>query len=122
MIGLGSTIFSERAWEQVARRLRLSRRELEVVRGVFDGWTESAIAAGLRISARTVHTHVERLHRKLRVGHQVALVLRVLEEFLKLAGASGSGVQPICARRQTDCGDCSVVHDADKFWVACAVR
>jgi DNA-binding NarL/FixJ family response regulator len=103
MIGLGSTIFSERAWEQVARRLRLSRRELEVVRGVFDGWTESAIAAGLRISARTVHTHVERLHRKLRVGHQVALVLRVLEEFLKLAGASGSGVQPICARRTSGC-------------------
>jgi DNA-binding NarL/FixJ family response regulator len=95
----GSTIFSERAWVDVAHALRLSRRELDILRGMFDGLTESAIAAGLKISLRTVHTHVERLHRKLRVTHQVALVLRVVVEFLKLAGAPGSGVPPICARR-----------------------
>jgi hypothetical protein len=41
---------------------------------------------------------VERLHRKLHVTHQVALVLRVIVEFLKLAGASGSRVPSICAR------------------------
>ena len=83
----------------MARRLRLSRRELDILRGLFDGRTESAIAAGLNISSRTVHTHVERLHRKLHVTHQVALVLRLVVEFLKLAGVPGSGVPPICARR-----------------------
>src|SRR3974390_2394773 len=95
----GSDIFSEQAWNQVARTLRLSRRELAIVRGMFDGGTESAIAAGLRISSRTVHTHVERLHRMLRVDHRVALVLRVVNEFLRLPGAPRSAVPPICARR-----------------------
>ena len=96
---LGSAIFSERGWDGVARKLRLSRRELDILRGLFDGQTESAIAEDLRISAHTVHTHVQRLHRKLRVRHQVALVLRLVVEFLKLAGAPGSGVPPVCARR-----------------------
>jgi DNA-binding NarL/FixJ family response regulator len=95
----GSAILSERAWLSLARRLRLSGRELDILRGMFDGLTESAIAAGLSISLRTVHTHMERLHRKLHVTHQVALVLRVMAEFLKLAGVPGSGVPPICARR-----------------------
>jgi DNA-binding NarL/FixJ family response regulator len=96
---LGSAIFSERAWVGVARSLRLSRRELDILRCLFDGLTESAIAARLCISLRTVHTHVERLHHKLGVTHQVALVLRLVVEFLKLAGAPGSGMPPICARR-----------------------
>jgi DNA-binding CsgD family transcriptional regulator len=83
----------------MARGLRLSQREVEIVRGMFDGLTEPAIASGLGISSRTVHTHVERLHRKLHVNHQVALVLRVMGEFLELAGAPGSWVPPICAQR-----------------------
>ncbi len=97
----GSAIFAERAWDEVARKLRLSRRELQLLRGLFDGLTESAIATELRISARTVRTHMERLHHKLCVTHQVALVLRVIVEFLKLAGAPGSGVPPFCAGRTT---------------------
>jgi DNA-binding CsgD family transcriptional regulator len=96
---LGSAIFSERAWDEAGRNLGLSRRELDILRGMFDGRTESAIATHLSISLRTVHTHVERLHRKLHVTHQVALVLRLVVEFFKLAGAPGSGVPPICARR-----------------------
>jgi DNA-binding NarL/FixJ family response regulator len=98
---LGSAIFSKRAWDEVAHSLRISQRELDVLRGMFDGLTESAMAGELRISLRTVHTHVERLHRKLRVSHQVALVLLVVVEFLKLAGVPGSGVPPICASRAT---------------------
>lgn len=98
---LGSAIFSRQAWDDVARNLRVSRRELQLLRGMFDGLTESAIAAELRISVRTVRTHMERLHRKLNVTHQVALVLRVMVEFLNLAGAPGSGVPPFCAARST---------------------
>ncbi len=95
----GAAIFSERAWTEVARNLRLSRRELQLLRGMFDGLTELAIAAELNISERTVRTHAERLHRKLHATHKVALVLRVMVEFLNLAGVPGSGVPPICARR-----------------------
>jgi DNA-binding NarL/FixJ family response regulator len=95
----GSAIFSERAWDEVAHTLGLSRRELEIIRGMFDGLTESATAFHLGMSLRTVRTHVERLHRKLHVTHAVVLVLRVMTEFLRLAGAPGSAVPPICGRR-----------------------
>jgi DNA-binding CsgD family transcriptional regulator len=101
--GLGSAIFSKRAWDNVADVLGLSRRELEILRGMFDGLTESTIAARLHISLRTAHTHMERLHRKLHVTHQVELVLRLTVEFLKLAGVPGSGVPPICAQRSPGC-------------------
>jgi DNA-binding CsgD family transcriptional regulator len=63
--------------------LRLSGRELQIVRGVFDNHKETAIAADLGIAARTVNTHMERLYRKLTVTTRVALVLRVMKEVLK---------------------------------------
>jgi len=78
----GATMFSDQAWREVARRLRLSGQELRIVRGVFNGHKEYAIAANLGISPHTVHTHFERLHRKLGVADRVELVLRVIEEFL----------------------------------------
>lgn len=59
-----SVILSAQAWQQLARSLRLTKREIQIVRGIFDDQTELAIAANLGISTHTVHTHVERLHRK----------------------------------------------------------
>jgi DNA-binding CsgD family transcriptional regulator len=94
-----SAAFSARAWNNVARRLELSPRELNIVHGLFDGLTESAMASRFHISPHTVHTHVERLHQKLHVTHRVALALRVIQEFLKLAGVPGSGVPPFCVWR-----------------------
>jgi DNA-binding NarL/FixJ family response regulator len=75
-------MFSEQAWAEIARSLRLSARELQIVRAVFDDQTEYAIAADLGISPHTVHTHFERLHRKLAITDRVQLVLRVTEAFL----------------------------------------
>lgn len=95
----GSAIFSGRAWSALSRSLWLSRRELQIVRGVFDDLTEFAIAADLHISTHTVHTHFERLHRKLAVVDRVSLVVRVVEEFLKLTTLPGSLMPPLCATR-----------------------
>ncbi len=95
----GSAIFSEQAWVEIGRSLKLSRRELEITRGVFDDHTEFAIAADLGISAHTVHTHFERLYRKLGVKGRVELILRVTHEFLALTAAPGSVLPPICADR-----------------------
>lgn len=83
----GAALFNEATWERVAQALRLSGRELQVVRAVFDECTEFAIAEDLRIAPRTVHMHFERLYRKLRVTNRVGLVLRVLQESLLGAGA-----------------------------------
>jgi len=77
-------MFSDRAWQAIADRLRLSGQELKIVQGVFNGRKESAIAMDLGISAHTVHTHFERLHHKLGVADRVELVLRIMEEYLRL--------------------------------------
>jgi DNA-binding CsgD family transcriptional regulator len=56
------------------RSLKLSGRELQIVRGVFDDYTELAIAKNLNISPHTIHTHCERLYHKLAVTDRVKLV------------------------------------------------
>ena len=80
----GSTMFAEQAWGRISRSLKLSGRELQIVRAVFDDRIESAIAAELGISAHTVHTHFNRLHRKLGVADRPQLILRIVNTFLKL--------------------------------------
>lgn len=98
-LSVGSGIFSNPVWSEIACSLMLTRRELQIVRGVFDDRTEFAIAGDLGISIHTVHTHVERLHHKLKVSDRVALVLCVMDEFLKLTAAPGSPMPPLCGRR-----------------------
>ncbi len=78
----GSDILSPAEWQDVCTRLKLSDRELEVVVGVFDDLKEAAIASRLGISAHTVHTHLERLYRKLGVNGRGRMIIEVLAEHL----------------------------------------
>ncbi|HUJ11840.1 MAG TPA: helix-turn-helix transcriptional regulator [Verrucomicrobiae bacterium] len=94
-----SAMFSEQAWQEIARSLALSPRELQIVRGIFNDHTEFAIAADLGMSVHTVHTHIHRLHRKLGVTDRVGLILRVTNEFLTLTAAPESTLPSICANR-----------------------
>ena len=64
------------------------------MRAVFDDRKEHAIAADLGISARTVHTHFDRLRRKLGVGTRTGLMLRVTRQFLALAASSANDLPP----------------------------
>ena len=99
----GSVMFSEQAWTEIAHSLKLSKRELQILHGVFDGCTEFAIASELRISPHTVHSHIERLHNKLAVTDRVELVLVIITEFLRLTLAPGTTLLPICAHRAAGC-------------------
>jgi len=90
-------MFSEEAWNAIGQSLNFSGRELQIVRAIFDDRTEFAIASELNISPHTVHTHVERLHHKLRVTDRVQLVLRVMDEFLNLTLSRQTNLPPICA-------------------------
>ena len=92
-------MFSHRAWREIARSLKLSARELQIVRGVFNDHTDVAIAADLGISPHTVHTHFDRLHHKLAVADRVELVVRVMNEFLLLTVAPENTLPSICANR-----------------------
>jgi DNA-binding CsgD family transcriptional regulator len=68
-------------------RLGLSAREAEVLALAAAGKTNPAIAALLKISSRTVQTHLEHVYRKLRVHTRTAAAARALEAMRKaLAG------------------------------------
>ena len=78
----GRSILPYDAWRVIANALRISDRELQIVQGIFDDRKEFAIADELKISVHTVHTHLERLYRKLGVSSRVGLVLSILSEYL----------------------------------------
>jgi len=97
----GSAMFSPQAWEGIARRLKLSGRELQIVRGVFDDQKELTIAKALDVSAHTIHTHVRRLHRKLAIADREQLLLRVMQEYIALTATPESGLPRIYTDRTT---------------------
>lgn len=96
---LGSALLSDQAWEEITRSLRLSGRELDIVQGVFDDKTELAIADDLGISPYTVHTHFDRLHRKLDVHDRAQMLLRVVQEYLRLTVSPDNDLPPVCPNR-----------------------
>src|SRR5436305_15187040 len=96
--GAGSWL-NQQAWQAVARRLRLSPRELEISQLIFHDCKELAIADGLGMSPLTVRTHMERLYRKLGVKSRVKLVLRIAQTFLALTEEDGSDLPPICSKK-----------------------
>ena len=95
----GARILGQQAWASISRSLGLSTRELQLVRGVFHDDTDFAIASSLGISPHTVHTHFERLHHKLGVDNRAQLIMRVVQEFLKLTASPGSILPPLCPCR-----------------------
>ena len=78
----GRSILPYDAWRVIANSLRISNRELQIIQGIFDDRKEFAIADELTISVHTVHTHLERLYRKLGVSSRVGLILCILSEYL----------------------------------------
>jgi DNA-binding NarL/FixJ family response regulator len=76
------SILPHDAWRMIANSLHISDRELQIIQEIFDDRKESAIADDLTISVHTVHTHLERLYRKLGVSTRVGLVVYILSEYL----------------------------------------
>lgn len=94
-----SAVFTEQAWQTTAQSLKLSLRELQIIRAMFDYKKEYSIAADLGISPHTVHTHLERLHRKLGIADRTQLLVCIVTQFLRLTTAPGSALPPICTNR-----------------------
>jgi DNA-binding CsgD family transcriptional regulator len=98
---MGAVMFSKKAWDEIARSLKLSERELQIIKDIFDDRTEFAIAAHYGVSPHTIHTYCGRLYHKLAVTDRLKLVLRVTDEFLALTAAPTSALPSICANRTT---------------------
>jgi len=71
------------AWPRIAAAFHLTEREVEVVRGLFEGDRQGMIARRLGISAHTVHTHLGRVYKKLEVTNRSGLFLRVFSAFVE---------------------------------------
>lgn len=100
---VGASLLTDTAWSEIARSLKLSARELEIARGVFDNLTEDAIAGNLRVSENTIHTHLHRLFGKLRVTTRTQMVVRIMQELLVLTLSDAGCLPPICRHRVNGC-------------------
>ncbi len=106
---VAGAVLPEAEWEILAAELRLSPRELQIVRHIFDDEKERTIAARLGISQHTVHAHIQRIYEKLGATGRVSLVVRVFHEYVEgvrrrraAAPQSGAGSRPLlCAGRGT---------------------
>jgi len=68
--------------EVTPRRLSLTGREQQVLRGLVDGHAYKEIASELEISVDTVRTYIKRLYKKLQVQTASAAVRRAVREGL----------------------------------------
>jgi DNA-binding CsgD family transcriptional regulator len=81
----------EAQWQSIAEALQLSRRESEITRLLLADEAEWSIAAKLSISRHTVHTHLERLYRKLDVTSRSQVILRVFQKYVELSSHEERG-------------------------------
>lgn len=83
-----TTFLPEPCWQSIVRSLGLSDREAQVAGLILgDGSCETAMAASLSISPHTVHTHLERIYRKLRVTSRSQVVSRIFQLYVNQEAA-----------------------------------
>lgn len=87
-------LLSPSQWTEVARSLRLTRREHQVAQLLFFGLTREQIADRLQLKPRTVRQYLEQLHDKLNVAGRIGVVLRIIAVRDRLA-----------AQKPADAGD-----------------
>jgi DNA-binding CsgD family transcriptional regulator len=80
----GTDFLPESKWRDIVDALSLSRRESEILQRLLDDESEASIASHLNISSHTVHSHLERLYRKLGINSRCQAAVRVFREYVKL--------------------------------------
>jgi DNA-binding CsgD family transcriptional regulator len=91
-------VFSELAWNAIAQATGLSPREKQIAQELVLDHKESLIARRLTISIHTVHTHIERLYRKLQISSRMELAMALMQCYLRLSADPASPLPPICDR------------------------
>ena len=92
----GASLLSDGAWVSIGLTLGLSKRELQIVQSVFDNLPETGIAKRFGISGHTVHTHLNRVFKKLDVTTRTELVLRIMEQMIGLTFFETGVLPPMC--------------------------
>jgi DNA-binding CsgD family transcriptional regulator len=92
--GAGSSIFTAAEWLALARTLRLSDRELEILKFIFDDRSEREIAHRLCLSQHTIHTYLARLYAKLGVTGRSSAIVRTCTIFIEMTRQRGEMTLP----------------------------
>lgn len=100
----GASLLSERAWLEISHALGITKRELQMIQSIFDNLPEKDIAKRFSISEHTVHTHLNRLFKKLAVTTRTELVLRIMEQMIGITLSETGVLHPIC--RHHHAGGC----------------
>ncbi len=79
---LGSSLLPGDVWSRLRESLRLSDRELQIVKGIFEDEKQESIAFALGISPHSVNTYIQRIYAKLGIGSRPQLIIRVMSEYL----------------------------------------
>ena len=77
-------LLDEEQWLLFKRRYRISTRELEVIKLVCQGLTNSDIALKLNVKPGTVQSHLKSIFSKTRVHNKMAILLRCMEKISPL--------------------------------------
>ena len=75
-------IISEADWTRLADAHEIRERELEVLRGVIDGLTETEIGLEMQVSRHTIRTYVKNLNLRFEVHNRAGLIVAVFYEIL----------------------------------------
>lgn len=80
-----SASLAARKWRAIGDSLDLSTRKLQIVRCLFDGYTETSTGRLLGISPHTVHIHLNQLFSTLDVHNRCQLIVRVFLANVRLS-------------------------------------
>jgi DNA-binding CsgD family transcriptional regulator len=77
----GTCFFCEAAWAGISRSLRLSKREIEILQRLMLGDDKRGASLLLGLPLRTFQRHLERIHQKLGVHTEEALIVRLFDAY-----------------------------------------
>lgn len=82
---LQANFISDSSWSAIVTSLKLSARESQIARMILSDASEAVMASALAISPHTVHTHLERLYRKLGVTSRCQVTVCIFHRYVLLA-------------------------------------
>lgn len=87
LYGAGQTaFFSTTEWDALRHAAALSSRQSEISLLILANLSEAQIAASLEVSSHTVHSHLERLYRKMKVRSRSELLVELFRTYVRLNG------------------------------------
>ena len=84
MLRDANSFINQADWARISASLKLSSRESEIAFLLLDDVSEHTVADRLAISKHTVHSHIERLYRKLAIRSRSQLVVKLFEAYVYL--------------------------------------